>query len=449
MNATSLVERRALLRQILQAGLDAVAPDQALHAHVRRVGETLHVDGRTYALEGRRVVVLGAGKGAAPMAAALETILGSRIRQGLVVVKYEHGTPLRHIRLEEAAHPTPDASGERATRAMLELAGSVGKDDLVICLFTGGASALTPAPVPGVTLADLQDCTERLLQCGATIHEINTVRKHLSLWSGGQLARLLAPAEVCTLLVSDVIGDTLSVIASGPTVPDESTFADCRAIIERFRLGNRLSPAVLRHLDEGCTGRLPETPKPGDPVFCNVHHVLTATNAQALHAAALKAEALGFAPCILTDGMCGEAADRARELAEQAQTLAATLAPGEAPLCLLAGGETTVTIRGTGLGGRNQEMALAAALALEHEPCVSALFAGTDGTDGPTEAAGGYADAACVAALRRAGADPLALLHANDSHAALQLADALLVTGPTRTNVMDMALLLVNSREGR
>ena len=432
---------RENLEHIFTAGLAAVAPDGALLRHLRLEGDTLAAGERRYDLR-RRIVVLGAGKGAAPMAAALENLLGERISEGFAVVKYGHGLPLRRIRLAEAAHPVPDASGVAAARTLLDMARRAGRDDLVICLLTGGASALTPAPAPGLTLEHLQAVTALLLECGAVIDELNAVRKHLSVFSGGQLARAAGPAPVLSVIVSDVVGDNLDVIASGPTAPDGSDFAACAAIIAKFGLEARLPAPVRAHLAAGLGGHLPETPKAADPLFGRVQNLLAATNRQALEAAAAKAAALGYAPRILTDAMTGEARQRARELAEEARRAADSLRPGDAPICLLAGGETTVTIRGAGKGGRNQEMALAAGLALEGDVRVSALFAGTDGTDGPTDAAGGFASGDSAAAVRRAGASPEALLDDNASNAALRLSGDLLVTGPTRTNVMDMAVLL-------
>lgn len=431
----SAMTPREQLLSIFQAGVAAVSPEQAVTAHLELRGSTLWAHDVSYPLDRGRVLVLGAGKGAAPMTAAVEKLLGARICRGLAVVKYGHTLPLRHVELAEAAHPVPDAAGEEATRRMLALAREARAEDLVICCITGGASALTPAPVDGVTLEDLRMLTEQLLACGASIHEINALRKHLSLFSGGNLARAAAPARVLALVVSDVVGDDLDVIASGPVSPDASTFALCRDIVHKYGLERSASAPVLAHLDAGCQGRRPETPKPGDAVFERVHTVLAATNRQALDAAAREAQALGYAPRIVTDAMTGDAAETARHLVAEARR-----APAGA--CLLAGGECTVNVIGTGLGGRNQHMALAAALELEGEERLAALFAGTDGTDGPTDAAGGYALPQTAARIR-CHADPLALLHDNDSHHALHLAGDLLTTGPTLTNVMDMAVLLV------
>ena len=408
-----LEARKAVLYSIFDAGVRAVAPDAALMRHVCLEGDALRVDGKRWPLPCRgRLLVLGAGKGVAPMGAAVEELLGDRIDSGMLVVKYGHGLPLQQISQVEAAHPVPDAAGAAATQALLELAAGTTSDDLVLCLLTGGASALTPAPVPGVTLEDMQQVTELLLRSGATITELNAIRKHLSRFSGGQLARTAAPAGVVSVIVSDVVGDALDVIASGPTAPDVSTFADCMDILVRYELVSAMPPAALHHLRKGCQRQAAETPKPGDALFRHVQNTLVATNRQALDAAA-----------------------------EQARQMAAELPADAQPVCLLAGGETTVTLRGRGRGGRNQEMALAASLALQDCPHVCALFAGTDGTDGPTDAAGGCAWAGNLSVTGMEQARHA--LEENDSYPILHHCGALLRTGPTRTNVMDLAVLLV------
>lgn len=434
--------RKAALYAIFDAGVRAVAPDAALMRHVHLAGDSLVVDGMYWPLPRKgRLLVLGAGKGVAPMGAAVEELLGDRIDTGMLIVKYDHGLPLQRIPQVEAAHPVPDDAGEAATRDLLRLAAGTTADDLVLCLLTGGASALTPAPVAGVSLEDMQRVTELLLRSGATISELNAIRKHLSRFSGGQLVRAAAPAGLVGVIVSDVVGDALDVIASGPTAPDGSTFDDCLEIVRRYALERDMPSAVMAHLYRGGRKQVPETPKPGDPLFRRVQNALVATNRQALDAAAAQARRSGFRPVILTDRMEGEAREQARLLVEQARQTSATLAADAQPVCLLAGGETTVTLRGQGRGGRNQEMALAASLELQSCPHICALFAGTDGSDGPTDAAGGWAWAGNLAATgiergRQA-------LDANDSYAILQQCDALLRTGPTRTNVMDLAVLLV------
>ncbi|MDR2695145.1 MAG: DUF4147 domain-containing protein [Deltaproteobacteria bacterium] len=438
-------EYQAELRAILDAALAAVAPDGALARHVRVGGDHLLVGDARYALAAHRLLVVGAGKGAAPMAAALEELLGEHIAQGLIVVKEGHGLPLTRIRLAEAGHPMPDERGERATHEMLHMAHNAREGDLVICLLTGGASALTPAMAPGITLDDMRRTTELLLECGAAIHEINALRKHLSVYTGGRLAAAAAPASVLSLIVSDVVGDNLDVIGSGPTAPDDSTFARCLEIAERFGIRDRLPPAVLLRLADGAAGVISETPKANDPLFARVRNELIATNRQALDAAAEAAAKLGYAPRILTSSLHGDCRTRARELTGQACLAADRLTPGDTPLCLLFGGETTLNVRGTGLGGRNQEKAVIAAQCLRGRRGIAALFADTDGTDGPTDAAGGFASGSTLDEAVRLGLDPQSYLDNNDCYAFLQRCGHLLMTGPTRTNVMGMGIFLVHA----
>ena len=432
------------LRTILDAALAAVAPDGALARHVRIQDDQLLVDDTKYDLASRRLLVVGAGKGAAPMAAALEELLGERISQGQIIVKEGHNLPLKHIRLVEASHPMPDERGERATHALLRIAESAGKDDLVICLLTGGASALTPALAQGITLADMRRTTELLLECGAVIHEINAVRKHLSVYTGGRLAAAAAPAPVLSLIVSDVVGDNLDVIGSGPTAPDASTFAECLEIAERFGIKARLPGPVLQRLVDGAAGLIPETPKADDPLFERVRNVLIATNAQALDAAAETARKLGYAPRILTSTLTGNCKEKARELTEQACQAAEALKPGDTPLCLLFGGETTLHLRGTGMGGRNQEKAVVAAQCLRGRKGIAAVFADTDGTDGPTDAAGGFASGSTLDTAAKLGLDPQPYLDNNDCYNFLEKCGHLLVTGPTLTNVMGIGIFLAH-----
>jgi hydroxypyruvate reductase len=434
------------LRAILDAALAAVAPDGALARHARVQDDCLLVDNMRYALASRRLFVVGAGKGAAPMAAALEGLLGERITQGQIIVKEGHSLPLKHIRLVEAGHPVPDERGERATHELLRMAKSAGNDDLVICLLTGGASALTPALAQGITLADMRRTTELLLECSATIHEMNALRKHLSVYTGGRLAAAAMPASVVSLIVSDVVGDNLDVIGSGPTAPDASSFTQCLEIAERFGIRDRLPDPVLRRLTDGAAGMIPETPKADDPIFARVRNVLIATNKQALDTAAETAKKLGYAPRILTTTLTGDCRERARELTEQACLAAETLQPGDTPLCLLFGGETTLNVRGTGRGGRNQEKAVVAAQVLRGRTGIAAVFADTDGTDGPTDAAGGFASGSTLDEAARLGLDPQPYLDNNDCYTFLEKCGHLLVTGPTLTNVMGMGIFLAHPK---
>jgi glycerate 2-kinase len=390
-----------------------------------------------------RLVVLGAGKASGAMAAAVEEQLGARIAEGLVVVKDGHLAATRRIELIEAGHPVPDERGVAAAWRLRALAERAGLEDLVLFLVSGGGSALTPAPAPPVTLADKQTLTRLLLAAGATINELNAVRKHCSLLKGGQLARAAAPARVHALLLSDVIGDPLAVIASGPTAPDPSTFADALAILDRFRLGARVPASVRARLEAGVRGELPETPKSDDPLFARVINTVIGNNQLVVDAAAARARALGFAPHVLTRALAGEARAVAKDLVALARAIASGRGPVAAPACLIAGGETTVTVSGSGRGGRCQEFALAAALEIEGTEAMAVLAAGTDGSDGPTDAAGGIVDGSSAARARAMGLDPRARLDDNDSHPLLARIGDLLVTGPTNTNLLDVYLVLI------
>ncbi|RME13975.1 MAG: glycerate kinase [Ardenticatenia bacterium] len=442
-----MMDARTLLPHLITAALDAVEPRRAVHRVLHRDENRLTVGAQTYTIEApTRLFVVGMGKAAARMALAVHEKAGDLITDGLVITKYGHATApaIGRIRVREAAHPVPDEAGVAATNAMLSLLADTRPDDLVLVLVSGGGSALLVAPAPGLRLADLQQTTDLLLASGATIHELNTVRKHLSAVKGGQLARHAAPAHVETLIISDVVGDDLDVIASGPTVPDPTTFADAKAVLERYGLWERVPPAVRHHLNAGCAGHLPETPKPGDPVFERVRNYLIARNADAAQAAAEEAERAGWHAQVLTTFLQGEAREVGRVVAALGQQIARYDTPLPTPACLILGGETTVTVRGNGIGGRNQELALAAALAIEGwERLLIATFA-TDGGDGPTEAAGGVVDGATTQAIRTAGIDPRRALDNNDSYHALHAAHALIVTGPTGTNVTDLVFVLVD-----
>lgn len=431
---------KEMLLRIFESAIRAVQPDIALLRHLSMRDGQLYLNGNKIATGNGKIRVVGAGKGAAPMARALEELLGAKIAKGLAVVKYGHALALKHIEIVEAAHPVPDAAGEAAARRMLEIAGECGKEDLLICILTGGASALLPAPAAGIRLDDIRRTTALLLQCGAPIQEINAVRKHLSRLAGGQLAQAANGARVLSLIVSDVVGDNLDVIASGPTAPDESTFAQCMAIVDKYGLAEKLPAKVFQHLQAGVEGREKETPNAGAAFFTNVDNLIIASNDQALKAAAATADKLGCAVRMWGKPMQGEAREMALEMVAEAKRLAQEIQSEDKAICLLAGGETTVTIRGAGKGGRNQEMALAANLELMNAPRICGLFAGTDGTDGPTDAAGGFIFTNAASKLNGTGRQ---YLENNDSYEALRKMGNLLVTGPTLTNVMDIAILLI------
>ncbi|MHC1744725.1 MAG: glycerate kinase [Syntrophobacteraceae bacterium] len=438
---------KTILERVFYAGLRAVDPGAAVWRHVRRMKQTLWVGYCAYDLECiRRVVVVGAGKGAAPMARALEGILGDRLTGGVVVVKYGHKLPLERIRILEAGHPLPDENGLKAAEAVLHELESRTEEDLVLGVFSGGASALLPAPRSTISLEDKQATTQLLLECGATIHEINTIRKHLSRLKGGGLALAAHPATVVSLFLSDVVGDPLDVIASGPTVADPTTFDTCIDIMERYSIASNVPCRVLELLERGLNGKEPETVKPGHPALQRVQNVLVGNNRSALFAARDEAMSLGYKPLVLTSQLQGEAREAAGFIAAVAREILASDHPVHPPVCLLAGGEPTVTVKGHGKGGRAQELALAAAIALDGFEGVSLLCAGTDGTDGPTDAAGAFADGTTCGRARQLGLDPADHLARNDSYPFFEALGDLFVSGPTRTNVMDLVCMVVERR---
>jgi hydroxypyruvate reductase len=429
---------------IFRAGLKAGHVGSLLRQAVSLEGLRLSVGPAAFDLARiRRLLVLGAGKASGAMAQVLEEILADRISQGVVVVKDGYTAPTRRIRLLEAGHPIPDERGARAARELLALAQSGRGDDLVVVLISGGGSARTPAPGSPITLAEKQVLTQRLLTRGAAISELNAVRKHCSEIKGGQLARAAAPAPVVSLILSDVIGDPLDVIASGPTAPDDTTFADALAVLDRFGLRARVPPSVLHHLEQGARGEIPETPKAADPVFRRVTNHVMGNNALVVAAAESKARQLGFNTHLLTSWLQGEARVAAGQFADLARQIRSHGKPVPPPACLIAGGETTVTVVGKGKGGRCQEFCLAGALYLQGIEDVCILAAGTDGSDGPTEAAGAIADGQTVSRGVRRGVNTSASLRENDSFGFFSALGDLVTTGPTNTNLLDLYLLLV------
>ncbi|WP_299130341.1 glycerate kinase [uncultured Amaricoccus sp.] len=415
---------RALLRALLDAAIAAALPDRsvALNLPERPKGRT---------------VVVGAGKGAAQLAQALEAAWDGPL-SGVVVTRYGYGAPCERIEVLEAAHPEPDAAGIVAARRLLEAVSGLGPDDLVIALICGGGSALLPCPPAGLTLEDELAVNRALLACGAPISEMNVLRKHVSGIKGGRLAKAAAPARVASLVVSDIPGDDPWLVASGPTVPDPAGPEAARAVVRRYRLD--LPKAVLDHLARpDCAA-----PSPDDPAFARNTVRVIASAAVSLEAAEAAAAAKGLRAVILSDAVEGEAREVARVHAAIAREIAARDRPFPRPVVLLSGGETTVTLRGRGKGGRNSEFLLSLALGLDGMAGVTALAADTDGIDGSEDNAGGFADGGTVARIRAAGADPRALLDGNDAWTALDLAGDLLVTGPTGTNVNDFRAILIS-----
>jgi hydroxypyruvate reductase len=437
---------REEIMAIINAALKAVDPAEAIRKVVKREGNNLIVAGKIYNLEKyRRVIVIGGGKAGAPMAAAVEGILGERIAKGWVNVKEGYilePAPTR-ITINQAGHPTPNESGLEGAKRILELASEAGEDDLVITLISGGGSALMPLPAEGITLEDKKIATSLLLRCGATINEINALRKHISALKGGQLAKAAYPATVISLILSDVIGSPLDTIASGPTAPDSTTFSDAWKVLEKYDLLPEMPPSIVERIKRGMEGEIPETPKPGDPIFERVQNVIIGDNYIAATAALEEAKRLGFNAMLLTTFLEGEAKEVAKAVAALGKEVAFRGIPIPPPACLILGGETTVTIRGKGKGGRNQELALAAAIALEGWERVTVVTLATDGTDGPTDAAGAIVDGTTTRKAAARGLSPLAYLQNNDSYTFFQTLGDLLVTGPTNTNVNDLVFVFV------
>ncbi len=441
--------------RIMAAALSAVEPAAAVRQHLQRAGTRLNVAGQTYDLRDyARVLLVGAGKAGAPMAQAAADILGAELREGIVIVKdagAEPGTADPHISASApqspvtvlpARHPLPDERGVAATRRIATLLESTTERDLVLVLISGGGSALLTLPAPDITLADLKALTQALLACGASIDEINMLRKQLDLVKGGGLARMAAPATLITLILSDVVGNPLDVIASGPTVPNRAGFADAYAVLERYDLVDTVPAMVVARLQAGIRGVVAETPGAGDPIFARVQNVLIGSNAQAAAAALETARAEGFHPLLLTTFVQGEARVVGRLLAAVACELVASGQPVPRPACVVLGGETTVTLRGQGRGGRNQELALAAVRDLAGLSDVALITLATDGGDGPTDAAGAVVTGETLGRAAEQQLDPDAYLANNDAYAFFAALGDLLQPGATNTNVNDLAFVL-------
>lgn len=449
-------------REIFHAAVDACDPGELVRRALSLRGDKLEIAGKMYALgtEGR-LFVIGAGKASPRMAAAVESLVGERITSGIVVAK--RGEPPagklgtssatgvgreclpRKIEVIEASHPVPDAAGVRAGRRILDLARSARDGDLILCLISGGGSALLVSPQPPVTLEEKRKVTGLLLKSGAPIQVLNTVRKHLSMIKGGKLARAAFPARILTLAISDVVGDSPDVIASGPTAPDPTTYGDARGCLVNLGLWGRCPPGVRELLLRGEEGDVEETPKPQDPCFDRSEIHVIGRNEVGLAAAEKKAAELSYRPLVLSSRLVGEAREVAKVLVAVAREVRANGRPVSPPACLLWGGETTVTVRGAGQGGRNQEMALAAALQLSGDRGIAFLSASSDGEDGPTPAAGAVADGDTVRRAAELGLDPARYLAANDSHRFFAVLEDLVSTGSTGTNVMDFQVILVKT----
>ncbi|MFW5744849.1 MAG: glycerate kinase type-2 family protein [Spirochaetota bacterium] len=454
-------EQKQKLERIVGEAIARVDPYDMIRNAVTLDGSTLNIDTESVhdsldldAFE--RITVIGAGKAGAPMARALEELLGDRITGGTVSVKEGHVEELSRVELVEAGHPIPNDASVHAGRRILELAGEADRGTLVFTVISGGGSALLAAPLStdvdgeriSLTLAQMQQTTQALLDSGATIHEVNAVRKHLSAIKGGRLAEALAPAHSISLILSDVVGDDLDSIASGLTVADRSTYGEALAYVDRYRIRDRLPDQALRLLEAGAAGRVAETPSPQSEAFRLVRNVLVGTNYQALLAAAETARSLGYEAVLLTSRLTGEAREAARFLASVIAEVRTHDRPAAPPTCILCGGETTVTVRGGGSGGRNQELALAMVEEMGSHPDLyentAFVSAATDGTDGPTDAAGAFASPGIARRAAEAGLDPAGFLAENDSYRFFDGIGELLRTGPTNTNVCDIQVALVD-----
>ncbi len=448
-NRKDLETIRSDAKEIFSGCLTAVDPYKAVKRFVHFDGDRLVVgmqggpETEINLSKFDRISLVGAGKATAPMAGVIEDLFGERIQNGLINVKYGFTQELAVTAITEAGHPVPDENGVKGTGNILDLLQKAGEKDLIFSLISGGGSALLPHPGGNITLSDKQEITRQLLACGASIDEINAVRKHMSSSKGGQMARAAFPATVVNLMLSDVVGDKMDVIASGPFVPDTSTFKDVWRIFKKYDLKN-IPPVIHKHMNAGLDGQIPETPKENDRIFDRVFNFIVGSNILALEAASEKAKTLGYETLILSSMVEGETKEVARVHTAMAKEIVKTGRPTPPPACIISGGETTVTIRGNGLGGRNQEFCLAACLDIaELPPRVVILSGGTDGNDGPTDAAGALVDPFTVTRGKNAGMDANEFLNRNDAYHFFEKTKDLLMTGPTNTNVMDVRLVLV------
>ena len=437
-------------RAIFRAGLNAVHAGEAVYHYMKiekERGQEFLVCGkqRISLSETERILVLGAGKASSQMARAVERRLGNRVDGGAVVTQYGYAERCKHIEILEAAHPVPDISGLEASRKIEKLAVSARKKDLVMFLLSGGGSALMPAPAPGISLEDKQSATNSLLRAGAPIEVLNCVRKHLSELKGGNLARKVFPARMIALLISDVIGDPLDVIGSGPATGDSTTFLQAKAYLQRYGVFPNMPEAIKNRIAAGCRGEIPDTPAPGDKTFRRVRHHVVANNKIALRAAYEKAKSMGYNVKVQAHSLSGEASEAGKFIAKDAKRVLGNSRKKHSFQCLLYGGETTVRVLGNGVGGRCQELALSFAIEIRGHKNICLLAAGTDGRDGPTEAAGGIVDGGTVKTAQNQGLDPNAHLRDNNSHDFLRRLSACVYTGPSGTNVMDLVILLVNN----
>ncbi|MCL5063246.1 MAG: glycerate kinase [Nitrospiraceae bacterium] len=428
--------RKELATEIFYAALKAVDPYNAVKLYTDKI-RSVYQNGSF-----KRLIVTGFGKAACSMSKAMEDNLGDLIDTGILITKYGHSMSQESmIKIYEAGHPVPDENGLRGTEEIIKILKNADKNTLVVCLVSGGGSALLVSPYEGISLDEKQKITQLLLKAGADINELNTVRKHISKVKGGRLAEIAYPAKMISLVLSDVIGDRLDVIASGPTAPDKTTYNHAIGVLKKYKLTEKAPESVINMLGNGAKGLIPETPKDDNPVFEKVENIIIGSNIKALEAAKTKAGSLGFKPEIISSEITGEARDVGKWLADIARSKRSN--SSNRLNCLISGGETTVTVKGNGMGGRNMELALAFAMEIECVEGITLLSAGTDGTDGPTDAAGAIVDGQTVKKAKTTGLNPEEYLNNNDSYNFFKKIDELLVTGPTGTNVMDIQIMVI------
>jgi hydroxypyruvate reductase/glycerate 2-kinase len=437
------MNRRAIAEQIFLAGVESVIPDKLINKKIALKDNSLVIGHLEFSLESiENIYVIGAGKASAMMAAEVEKILGNRITEGHVVAKYGHSCKLKYINVSEAGHPIPDSNGFKATRTILDIAVKANSNDLVICLLSGGGSALLPDFPEGNSPEDIITVNDLLVKSGAVITEINAVRKHLSIVKGGQLARAVHPATLVSLILSDVPGDPMDVIASGPTTPDLTTFQQALAVLDNYNLTASVPAGILKFLMEGAAGKKPETPKPGDYIFEKTSNLLIGSNSLALEAAKQKALEFNINAVIIDNQLQGDSSTVADYIVETSLKFKEDISEIK-PVCLLFGGETTIKMTGKELGGRNQHLALLCAIMLQNNPGITVLSAGTDGTDGLTNAAGAVVDSETISAALSKNIDPARSLADFDSYHFFKKAGGQIITGPTMTNVMDIIVVIV------
>lgn len=430
------------IKQIFLSGVENVLPDKLIKSQVRLCNEILYIQQYSFnVLDFENIYVIGAGKATALMAKEIESVLGNYINTGHIIVKYHHKCHLNRIAITEAGHPLPDENGWKAAQRILTIAKQASNKDLVICLFSGGASALLADCPDEISLSDLILTNDFLIKSGANIKEINAVRKHISKMKGGQLAKAIYPATTISLILSDVIGDQLDVIASGPTYPDSTTFSEAYEILKKYELSEKVPLSVIQYLKRGIVGEIPETPKSDDFIFSKVYNVIIGNNKMALEAASRKAIELGYQAHIIADDLQGNEKETANFILSTIEKFKEK--NHKTPICLLFGGEPTVKVTGDGLGGRNQHLALYLATKLENKPGITILCGGTDGTDGPTDAAGAIVDDKTIQIAKEKNIHPMDYLKNSDAYNFFKQVGGHLITGSTKTNVMDIIIAII------